>query len=87
MKKANFLKDLVSQLSEVLPSHVGSLKEDFEKNCNRILSKAFKKFDLVTRSEFDIQNKVLLRTRRKLEDLEKHLAELEAMLNERKTRK
>lgn len=86
MSKANFLKNLASQLSEALPSHFGTFKADFEKNCQRILTKAFTKFDLVTRAEFDVQNKVLLRTRRKLEDLEKHINELEKLLQERKTR-
>lgn len=73
------MKNLASQLSEALPSHVSALKKDFEKNCQAILTKAFAKFDLVTREEFDIQTKVLARTRKKLEELEKHLKELEAL--------
>lgn len=80
MLKTNFLKDLVSQLSEALPTHFSTLKKDFEKNCHRILSKTFSKFDLVTREEFDTQSKVLLRTRKKLEELENHIAELEKLL-------
>jgi BMFP domain-containing protein YqiC len=80
MSKANFLKDLASQLTEALPSHIGTLKKDFEKNCQGILSSAFAKFDLVTREEFDTQTKVLARTRKKLEDLESQLKEIEASL-------
>lgn len=80
MSKTDFLKNLVSQLSEALPSHLGTLKSDFEKNCQAILNKAFAKFDLVTREEFDTQTKVLLRSRQKLQELEKHLQELEAMI-------
>ncbi len=79
MSKTSFMKNLASQLSEALPSHVSALKKDFEKNCQAILTKAFAKFDLVTREEFDIQTKVLARTRKKLEELEKHLKELEAL--------
>jgi hypothetical protein len=45
-----------------------------------MLSKAFHKFDLVTREEFDTQSKVLLRTRKKMEELESHIKELEALL-------
>lgn len=78
MMKAQFLKHLVNQLSDILPSNVGAFKNDFEKNCQRVLQNAFNKFDLVTREEFDTQSKVLLRTRKKLEDLEKYVAELEA---------
>jgi len=80
MPKANFLKNLTAQLTEALPSHVGALKKDFEKNCHSILAKAFAKFDLVTREEFDTQTKVLLRTRKKLDELEEQIKSLEALL-------
>lgn len=81
MSKVNFLKHLVSQLSAILPSQmVGTLKKDFEKNCQSILSKALNKFDLVTREEFDTQTKVLLRTRKKMEALEASIEKLEALL-------
>lgn len=81
MSKADFLKNLAAQLSEALPTHLGTLKKDFEKNCNGILAKAFNKFDLVTREEFDTQTKVLARTRKKLEEVEAHLKKLEATLH------
>lgn len=84
MTKKNFLQDLVSQLSEALPSHISSLKTDFEKNCHSILTKAFTKFDIVTREEFDTQTKVLARTRKKLEELEAHIKELEKLLHEKR---
>lgn len=84
MSKANFLKNLAAQLSDILPAHVGTLKKDFEKNCRHILTTAFAKFDLVTREEFDTQTKVLLRTRKKLEELEKHIKELETLLHEKR---
>lgn len=80
MSKTNFLKNLAAQLSESLPTHLSTAKKDFEKNCHGILSKAFTKFDLVTREEFDTQSKVLGRTRKKLEELENHLKELESLL-------
>ena len=80
MTKTSFLKNLANQLTDALPSHVGTLKKDFEKNCHGILTKAFAKFDLVTREEFDTQSKVLIRTRKKLEELENHLKALESLL-------
>lgn len=83
MSKTNFLKELTEQLTNALPGHVSTFKKDFEKNCQSILSKAFAKFDLVTREEFDIQTKVLARTRKKLEDLEKHLHALESKLKDK----
>ena len=81
MTKANFLKHLATQLTDALPSHVSTFKKDFEKNCHSILLKAFAKFDLVTREEFDTQTKVLGRTRKKLEELENQLKTLETLLN------
>ena len=80
MSKTNFLKQLAAQLNDAIPSHLGSLKKDFEKICPSILSKTFAKFDLVTREEFDIQTKVLARTRKKIEELEKYVNELERLL-------
>lgn len=80
MIKNNFLKNLAEQLTDALPEHFGALKKDFEKNCQRILHKTFTKLELVTREEFDTQTKVLIRTRKKLDELEKHIKELELLL-------
>lgn len=82
--KPNFLKQLAAQLSEALPPHVSTLKKDFEKNCHGILSKTFAKFNLITREEFDSQSKVLLRTRKKLEELESQLEKLESLLKNKR---
>ena len=84
MSKMNFLKNLTDQLTEALPSHLGTLKKDFEKSCSRILTKTFSKFDLVTREEFDIQSKVLSRSRKKLEELEEHIKKLETLLKNKR---
>lgn len=82
--KPHFLKQLVSQLSEALPPHVSTFKKDFEKNCHDILSKTFAKFNLITRKEFDSQSKVLLRTRKKLEELESQLEKLGSLLKNKR---
>lgn len=86
MPKANFLSDLAKKLSEALPEHVSTLRKDFEKNCRGILTKAFQKFDLVTREDFDVQSKVLQRTRKKLEELESQIKALEAHLKKKKSK-
>jgi BMFP domain-containing protein YqiC len=80
MTKKNIFKDLAEQLTDALPSHLDSLKKDFEKNCHAILTKTFTKFDLVTREEFDVQTKVLARTRKKLEELQEQISTLETLL-------
>jgi hypothetical protein len=50
---------------------------DVEKNIRVLLGGFFSRLDLVSREEFDVQAKVLARTREKLGQLEARLAELE----------
>lgn len=49
---------------------------DIEKNLKTIVLSIFSKLDLVTREEFEIQQKVLIKTREKVEELEKQVEEL-----------
>ena len=75
--KQDYLKKILTELTESLPAHVKSIKKDVQQNSQRILNTAFSKLDLVTRKEYDVQAKVLARTRKKLEDLEKLVKNLE----------
>src|SRR5512147_481111 len=52
--------------------------KDVEKNVKALLQGALAKLDVVPRAEFDVQAKVLARTREKLEALERQVAALEA---------
>jgi len=52
--------------------------KDIEKNVKAMLASSAARLDLVPRAEFDVQAQVLLKTREKLEALERRLAELEA---------
>jgi len=52
--------------------------KDIEKNVKAMLASGFSRLDLVPRAEFDVQAQVLLKTREKVDALEKRLAELEA---------
>lgn len=78
------IEELSKRLSDILPPGVNVLKEDMEKNIRSVLHTAFSKMDLVTREEFEVQAKVLQRSREKLEALEKQLAKLEAKLKHEK---
>lgn len=84
MPKLNLLNKLTAELCEAIPTHLKSLKKDFQKNCERILKHTFDKLDLVTREEFEVQSKVLLRTRKKLEDLEEYIKALEKAIAAKK---
>ena len=52
--------------------------KDIEKNVKAMLASGLARLDLVPRAEFEVQAQVLLRTREKLEALERRLADLEA---------
>lgn len=69
--------DLSARFSEVLSA---SPAKDIEKNLRAMLGSAVSRLNLVTREEFDVQAKVLARTREKLAQLEARIAELEKSL-------
>jgi BMFP domain-containing protein YqiC len=63
--------------SELVPGDLHELREDLRKNFRGLLTASLDRMDLVTREEFDVQRKVLERTREKLDRLEKQLAALQ----------
>ena len=73
---------LYESASEVVREGLRLLRhrEELQQNFKSVLQAGLGKLDLVTREEFDVQRAVLLRTREKLEALEKLVAELEANL-------
>ena len=81
MFDTKFIDDLARQISNSIPSGVKGLQQDLEKNIHTLLQGALAKLDLVTREEFDAQSQVLLRTREKLEQLEKIISALEEKKN------
>ena len=52
--------------------------KDVEKNVRALLASFFARLDLVTREEFDVQARLLERSREQLSALEARVAELEA---------
>ncbi|MDS4021184.1 MAG: accessory factor UbiK family protein [Candidatus Competibacter sp.] len=79
--------DLAKRFAEALPPSFKQFQTEMEKNFHAALQATFAKLELVTREEFDVQQGVLARTRAKLEELEKHVAELEAKVAGGKRRK
>jgi BMFP domain-containing protein YqiC len=71
------LGELSARLSELAAA--GPAK-DLERNVRAMLAAAFARLDLVTREEYDVQVKVLERTREKLVPMEARVAELEQRL-------
>ena len=87
MFDTKFIDDTVKRLSESLPPGLNKFKKDLEKNFKAILQNMFAKLDLVTREEFDIQKKVLTKTRIKINALEKHIVSIEKNLTKTKHKK
>ena len=77
MSQKRIFDDISARVSEVLAA---SPAKDIEKNLRVMVSGAFSRLDLVTREEFDVQAKVLARTREKLVALEARVAEMEKRL-------
>lgn len=80
MLDAKFLDDIARRLSGAMPDTAKAVQADLEKNLRAATQSVFARLDLVTREEFDVQCKVLARSRAKIEQLEKQVAELEARL-------
>jgi BMFP domain-containing protein YqiC len=68
-----YLNKIIHKLKETIPNDVEVLKNDIEQNFQSAINSKIKKLDLVTREEFEIQEKVLQRTREKLEQLEEQM--------------
>ena len=71
------IESMISDLSNVLPDDIQHIKKELEKNLRATLNANFAQLELVTREEFDIQTMLLQRTRAKLDELEKKIAEIE----------
>lgn len=87
MFDTKFIDDTVKRLSESLPPGLNKFKKDLEKNFRAILQSMLTKLDLVTREEFDIQKKVLTKTRNKLNAIEKQMVHLETRVGKPKGKK
>ena len=81
------IDELARRLSNLVPPGVGQsgaeLREELQQNFKSVLQGGLSRLDLVTREEFDVQRAVLLRTREKLEQLQRMVDALEARLGTR----
>ena len=69
------INDIIQNIIDDLPPALKNIPTEMQRNFIAALHGIFERLDLVTREEFEIQQKVLLRTREKLEALEKKLKE------------
>jgi BMFP domain-containing protein YqiC len=76
------IDELARRLFEGLPESARTFGRDIESNFRAVLQASVAKLDLTTRSEFDVQARVLERTRAALEQLEQRMRVLEQRLAE-----
>jgi BMFP domain-containing protein YqiC len=74
------IDDLARKLGELVPPGLKEAGADIEKNMKATLQSGLAKLDLVTREEFEVQRAVLLRSREKIDALERAVQGLEARL-------
>ncbi len=74
------IDDLARRLSGLVPPGLRESREELQENFKAVLQSGLAKLDLVTREEFDVQRAVLLRTREKLEQLQRQVVDLETSL-------
>ena len=72
----NQLNQLAEKIENLLPPGLKQVKQDFNVKLKTLLQEQLAEMDFVSREEFDIQAKVLARTRQKLDALETRLQQL-----------
>ena len=78
MQQNRFFEELSGRISALLAQ---SPAKDVEKNLRALLTSFFAKLDLVTREEFDVQAKLLARSREQVDALAARVADLEARVS------
>lgn len=76
----DLLDKITDQVSEALEQSKQT-RQDLTKNVRSLIQSQLSKLDVVSREEFDSQQRVLVKTRTQIEQLEQQLATLEEKLN------
>lgn len=77
MSNAQKINEMIQSIIDSMPAGIKNLPKELELHLKSALQSTLNKMDMVTREEFDAQTGVLLRTRKKLEMLEKKVEQLE----------
>jgi hypothetical protein len=74
------LNDISKAISGLIPM-ADEIRKDVERGIHEVLEGAFTRLNLVTREEFDAQQKVLTRAEQTISTLEEKIEKLEQSLN------
>lgn len=73
------IEAIAQDLYKSLPISLQNIEQEIQQQFKDILQAAFNHMDLVTREEFDVQVKVLARTREKVDALQAKLDKLDSV--------
>ena len=76
------IDEIARRLLAALPEGARTMRRDIESNFRAVLQASLGRLDLTTREEFEVQSKVLERTRARIEQLEQRIVTLEQRLGE-----
>lgn len=76
------INQISDKINEMLPPGLQEAKSDFEAKLKSLLQQQLSHYEMVSREEFDIQTRVLARTREKLEAMEQKIKALEDKLSQ-----
>jgi len=79
----DIFSQLQGQFGQFVPDMARAAREDFEAQARATVMTVLSRLELVTREEFDAQQAVLLKTREKVEALERRVNELEQTLQDK----
>lgn len=74
---SELIEQIAAAIARVIPT---GIPQESEKHLRASLQSVFDRLDLVTREELEVQEAVLARTRTRVEELEKKIAQLEGKL-------
>lgn len=78
MSKIEHIDNVAAKIESLIPDSLKEADFSIRQRIKSILESFAAELNLASREEFDVQAKVLLKTRQKLEDLEKKVAALGA---------
>jgi ubiquinone biosynthesis accessory factor UbiK len=76
------IEELARRFMAGLPAALHDMRAELEANFRAALQGAASRYDLASRSEFDVQSRVLERTRERMAELEARLQAVEARLQQ-----
>jgi BMFP domain-containing protein YqiC len=77
-------QEWAERLTQFLPPGLKGFREELETNFRALLQNGLERLDLVSREQFEVQRELLVRSREKLDALEKRIRELEALQPEKR---